>query len=302
MKQEIINIKDWGKCLRISDNKKFITTTLDLGPRIIEFGLTDGKNILNPIGKTDPNPTPYGNFYTYGGHRLWHAPEVSPRSYIPDNDPIKYELTDTGAVFYYNFEGPTGIDKKFEIIFGEKQSVNITHTITNKNMWDIKLAPWALTIMAPGGKLLIPNEPYIPHTEKLLPARPIVLWNYTNMADSRWTWGTKFTCLKNDANITRPQKAGFLDKCGWAAYLLNDNVFIKTFDYIENAEYPDYGCNLETFTNGTFHEFETIAPLSVLSPDNSAVYTETWSLFKENVPECEDKAETILKNLLSKIN
>jgi hypothetical protein len=30
--------------------------------------------------------TPYGDYTYTGGHRLWHAPEGMPRSYIPDNE------------------------------------------------------------------------------------------------------------------------------------------------------------------------------------------------------------------------
>lgn len=298
MKQEIINLEGWGRCLRLSDNYFYITTTLDLGPRIIEFSLNDGKNILNPIGKKDPNPTPYGNFYTYGGHRLWHAPEESPRSYFPDNDPIKYELTDTGAVFYYNTETATGIDKNFEIIF-DINCIKIKHTLINRNLWDIELAPWALTIMAPGGRLIVPNEPFIPHTEKLLPARPMVLWNYTDMSDPRWTWGRKFITLRNDSTKNNPQKIGFLVKAGWAAYQLDDNIFIKKFDYCDNADYPDYCCNVETFTKGDFHEFETVAPLQTLSRNGGvAQYTEKWGLFRKEISADENNMEQNFTELL----
>ena len=305
MTNEIINIDGWGKCLKLSNGVIEVVTTVDLGPRIIGFNFVGGENILNPIGKKDPNKTPYGEFYTYGGHRLWHAPEGIPRSYVPDNDPIKYEITDTGAVFYYNFEKETGMEKKYEVILSKDSSiVKVSHTITNRNVWPVECAPWALTIMAPGGRFIMPNEPFIPHTDKLLPARPVVLWNYTNMADTRWTWGEKFTVLRNDANLDYPQKVGFFDRKGWAAYQKDNTVFMKKFPVAPNAEpedYVDYGCNVETFTKATFHEFETVAPLSLLSPEGSAVYTETWSLFKENVPESEDMAETILNTLLSKI-
>ncbi|MBQ0106000.1 MAG: hypothetical protein KBT47_08210 [Armatimonadetes bacterium] len=296
MTSEIITLEGWGKCLKLSNGKIETVTTVDLGPRIIGFNFVGGKNMLNPIGKKDPNKTAYGEFYTYGGHRLWHAPEGIPRSYVPDNDPIKYEITDNGAVFYYNFEKETGIDKKFEIIMGEDCSIEVKHTLTNRNVWAIKCAPWALTIVAPGGRLLIPNEPFIPHTDKLLPARPLVLWNYTNMADKRWTWGEKFTQLVNIEEMDWPQKAGFLVKKGWAAYELDGTVFMKKFGFIEGKEYPDYNVNLETFTKGTFHEFETVAPLSELAPDGGkAEYTEKWALLDAELGDCEKCIEEKLE-------
>lgn len=301
MTHEIINEKDFGKCLKLSNNIIEIVTTLELGPRIIYFNLKDGLNILNPIRYSEPNETPWGNFYTYGGHRLWHAPEVKPRTYYPDNDPIKYEITETGAIFYYNFEESTGIDKKFEIILGEDNTIEVKHTITNKNLWPIKTAPWALTVMAPGGRLIVPQEPFIPHTDKLLPARPMVLWNYTNMADPRWTFGEKFVILRNDKNIEAPQKIGFLDKLGWAAYQLNDTVFIKSFEYKEGDIYEDYMCNVETFTSSDFHEFETVAPIRELKPNEDAVYSEKWSIFNNIQMNTEEEMKTELNKLINKI-
>ena len=304
MTNEIINIEGWGKCLKLSNGKIELTTTIDLGPRIIGFNFIGGENILNPIGKVDPNETDFGTFYTYGGHRLWHAPEGKPRSYVPDNDPIKYEITDTGAIFYYNFEKETCMEKKFEIILKEgSATVKVKHTITNQNIWPIDCACWALTIMSPGGRFIMPQEPFIPNTVKLLPARPVVLWNYTNMADPRWHFGRKFVTLKNDANIEIPQKIGFMDKLGWACYEKEGTVFMKNFDFDEKAEYVDYGCNVETFTKGTFHEFETVGPLETLEPKGGFTeYTETWTLFDNiNLPEDEEGMEKILFDLAESV-
>ncbi|MBQ7257171.1 MAG: hypothetical protein IJS60_05705 [Abditibacteriota bacterium] len=301
MTNEIINLDGWGKCLKLSNDVVELTTTLDLGPRIIGFNLIGGENIFNPIGKVDPIVTDFGDFYTYGGHRLWHAPEGKPRSYVTDNDPIKYELTETGAIFYYNYEKETGMDKNFEIILGEDASLYVRHTLTNRNIWPLKCACWGLTIMSPGGRFIMPQEPFIPNTKKLLPARPLVLWNYTNMADPRWTWGRRFVTLKNDANILIPQKVGFMDKLGWACYEKEGTVFMKNFNFYEDAEYVDYGCNVETFTNGTFHEFETVGPIKNLNQGESAIYTEKWTLFANvQLPEDEDGMADILFNLADK--
>ena len=301
MTNEIINFEGFGKCLKLSDGVVELITTLDCGPRIISFKLVGGENILNPIGKVNPIPTEFGDFYTYGGHRLWHAPEGKPRSYVPDNDPIKYEMTDTGAIFYYNYEKETGMDKKFEIILKESATVEIKHTITNRNIWPIECACWALTIVSPGGIFIMPQEPFIPNTIKLLPGRPMVLWNYTNMADPRWTFGKKFVTLKNDADIIIPQKIGFLDKLGWACYAKEGTVFMKNFDFDESEEYVDYGCNVETFTQGTFHEFETVGPVSTLEQNCSAEYTEKWTLFNVRLPEDEEGMEKVLFDLAGQV-
>ena len=39
---------------------------------------------------------------------------------------------------------------------------------------------------------------------------------------------------------------------GWAAYINKDQIFLKNFEMNIDGEYPDFGCNFETFTNGIF--------------------------------------------------
>ena len=76
---------------------------------------------------------------------------------------------------------------------------------------------------------------------------------------------------------------------------------MKNFNFYEDAEYVDYGCNVETFTNGTFHEFETVGPIKNLNQGESAIYTEKWTLFANvQLPEDEDGMADILFNLADK--
>ncbi|HLL72874.1 MAG TPA: hypothetical protein VK363_15635, partial [Pyrinomonadaceae bacterium] len=147
------------------------------------------------------------------------------------------------------------------------------------NLWAIEAAPWALTIMRGGGTAIFPQEPYISWDDYLLPARPLVLWHYTNLADARWAIGKKFIRLTTDATANHPQKIGMLNKQGWAAYLYGATLFVKRFAYREGANYPDYGCNCETYTAGDFIEVESLAPLQRLEPGESAEHLERWSLF-----------------------
>ena len=120
-----------------------------------------------------------------------------------------------------------------------------------------------------------------PHSEYLLPARPLVLWHYTDMSDPRWVWGRRFIQLIQDPNRPDPQKIGFLNRRGWAAYALHGMLFVKRYDALEGATYPDYGCNTETFTNADMLEVETLGPLTRLPANGGAVeHTERWSLHK----------------------
>jgi len=198
-------------------------------------------------------------------------------------------------------EEATGIEKEMILTLSTSGTrITIMHKLTNRNLWPVELAPWALTIMAPGGTAIFPQEPFRPHTEYLLPARPMVLWHYTDLSDSRWTLGKKFVHLFCDAKIGHPQKIGLANKQGWAGYAVDGQFFVKTFPYVDGATYPDHGCNCETFTSGSFMEVESVAPLVTLSPGQSASHVETWNLFKNiSVTGTDDDVEKIVSPLIA---
>ncbi len=291
----------YGACYKLSNGKVDVMVTLDLGPRVIYYGFTGGENTfaeLYPTGKIDP-----ATWYPYGGHRLWHAPEVMPRSYVPDNGPVQSEIVGGNAVRVTPaLETSTGIQKQMLIALDpDGTRVTITHSLTNKGVWPIELAPWGLTIVKGGGVTIIPQEPFIPHAEKILPARPMALWNFTDMSDPRWTFGKRFVRLHTDSRITNsPQKIGVGDTPGWAAYLRAGTLFVKRFPYIEGATYPDFGCNFETYTDGDFMEVETLAPLTKLQPNETATHVEHWYLFKGiNAGDTEDSLDKAITPLIA---
>jgi hypothetical protein len=238
----------------------------------------------------------------YGGHRLWHAPECKPRTYWPDNSPVKTEWDGKTLKLIPPFETTNGVQKEIEVTLDPKDNaVKVLHRIINKNPWDIDFSVWALTVMAQGGRAIFPQEDYRPHEEYLLPARPLVLWHYTLMADPRWTWGTKYIQLQQDPEAKTKQKVGLLNKQGWVAYALNGEVFIKKYDATPNAAYPDYGCNTETFTNDEMLEIESLGPLAKVAADGGkAEHTETWSLAKAAVGKDDAAIDAALLPLVKK--
>ena len=66
----------------------------------------------------------------------------------------------------------------------------------------------------------------------------------------------------------------------WAAYLRNDEVFVKRTTADPSKQYPDFGCSFETFTNNLFLEIETLGPLTKLTPGKSVELVEHWGLFR----------------------
>ena len=57
----------------------------EAGPRIVRLMLAGSDQ--NVLAETPDLswPTPNGDYYLRGGHRLWHAPEAPIRSDVPDN-------------------------------------------------------------------------------------------------------------------------------------------------------------------------------------------------------------------------
>jgi hypothetical protein len=138
--------------------------------------------------------------------------------------------------------------------------------------------------------------PRKPQPEALLPVNMLGLWAYTDMSDSRWTWGRKYIMLQQDSAKTDPQKIGAMVPDGWLAVANNGHLFVKKFEFVSGATYPDFGCSVETFTDGEMLEAETVAPMVTLQPEQSVEYVEHWFLFN-HVPVPMNDAD-IDKNVL----
>lgn len=280
VKIEKVSCLGLANCQRLSNGTVEVVVTTDVGPRIIRYALAGGENILAelPEGVTK---TVLGDWKAWGGHRLWHAPEGNPRSYAPDNAPVRFDVVGPGKVrLTQPVEAGTGIQKTMTVVLEAAGTrVTVTHALANGNLWEVELAPWALTIMRGGGTAIVPQEPYGKHAENLLPVRPMVLWAYTDLSDPRFGIGPKYVRLRSDPARTEPQKIGIGNRQGWAAYAQGRDLFLKRFTYDGGARYPDYGSNVEVFTAGAFIELETLGPLVRLAPGGVAEHVEQWELF-----------------------
>ncbi|MBS1736104.1 MAG: hypothetical protein JST21_18830 [Bacteroidetes bacterium] len=301
---EKISYYGWPDCIRIYNEEIELIVTTAIGPRIVKFGYIGGQNFFylvpGHIGKIGGN-----EWRIYGGHRLWHAPEAMPRSYNPDNEKVEF-IIDAGnniIKLAQASEAFTGITKELEIsLEADKNEVTIVHRLINQNLWEIELSVWPLSMLAPGGRAIIPQEPYGSESEFLLPARSLALWQFTKMNDPRWIWGEKYIQARQDPAFTSEQKIGVTNKQGWAAYYLNGEVLIKRFDYNPEAEYVDYGCNNEVFVNGDFLEVETLGPLTKLAPGKAAEHTERWLLAKTLIDESDESVDANILPLINSFN
>lgn len=280
VKIEKVPYKGWANCYRMTNGQVELIVTSDVGPRIIRFAFVGDENefkeYADQMGKTGGR-----EWRIYGGHRLWHAPEAQPRTYAPDNSSIEIRTSGGRIHTIQPVEEMTGIQKELEIrMAADAPRVEILHRLRNKNQWAVELAPWALTVLPQGGRVIIPTPPRGKHPEVLEPTHPLVLWAYTDFRDKRWTLGFKYLVLQQDPKVKSPQKAGAMVPEGWAAYARGGHLFVKKFDVVKDAAYADFGSSVETFTNADMIELETLGPLNKLAPGATAEHTERWSLYK----------------------
>ena len=162
MQTEIVQYKGWKRCLRITNGIIDLLVTLDVGPRIIRLGFAGQENefceFADEVGKVGGS-----EWHSYGGHRLWHGPEVMPRTYYPDNTPVQYEDHQTFVRFISDAETGNNVQKELdvEMLEGSAQ-VRVTHRIRNTGLWPVELAPWAITVMAIEGVGIVPLPPRKP--------------------------------------------------------------------------------------------------------------------------------------------
>ena len=274
-----IEYAGWPDCIRMANEAIEIVITTVVGPRIIHCGFVGGQNLFGVIEAT--KGLRGGNDWRlYGGHRLWHSPEMMPRSYAPDNAPVQVVETAHGVRLIQNVEPDTGIEKEIEVTLDATSTwVEVVHRLTNCNLWTIELAPWALTVMAQGGEAIVPQPQGDP--DSLEPNRRLTLWPYTDMGDARLTWGERYIRMRQRPDMPRRCKFGLSAEDGWLAYLLNGEAFVKFFDYDGFAEYPDWGAAVELFTNDEILEVETLGPLAELEPGECAEHTEEWRLLRD---------------------
>jgi hypothetical protein len=271
--------------LVLANNEVELVILTAVGPRIISYRRIvgsqhkPGSNILGEHWDAGID-TPLGRWKPYGGHRLWAAPEAMPETYYPDNSPVSVEIeNDYSLRLTSHVEIGTTLQKELRVTLDQTGSrVTIEHLITNCGTSTKELAPWGLTIMRSSGTAILPQEPNRPHSEELLPARPLVLWYFTDLTDPRYTIGKELIELRIDPDRADPQKIGILNKQGWAAFQSEGELFIKEFPYHPEALYPDYGSNNEVYTAGNFMEIESLGPMTLLDPGESLTHEETWHL------------------------
>ena len=279
VKIEKTSYQGWPNCYRISNGTVELILTADVGPRIMRYAFVGGQNLLKEYAEQLGN-SGEKEFQLRGGHRIWVAPEQLETTWALDNGPVEVIVKGDVAEARQPVDS-AGLEKRIIVKLAPSGGdVEIIHRIKNTTPWAVEFAPWALTMMAPGGRGITGFPPRGTHPEVLLPTNPLVMWAYTDLPDQRWGITNKYVTLKQDPQIASPQKIGLFNKKTWAAYLLGSELFIKRMQANPAETYPDFGCSFETFTNNEFLELETLGPIGSVASGASAEHVERWSLHR----------------------
>ncbi len=284
---EEIPYRGWKSALRISNDTIELVVSTEVGPRILFYGFRGEENEFHEI----PGHSGCGGdriFRVYGGHRLWVSPELA-RTYFPDNSQVTVRIEGKCFAFAAPPESePPGANLQKEMVIELADAgsrVTVTHRIRNLGAKATKMAPWALSVMANGGKAILPLPPRAPFSaDRLLPEGVMALWCYTDLGDPRWRIGTKYIQLQQAQDSAGPfkeQMGGIFNPSGWGAYFRNGHLFVKKARPEVGAKYPDFGCNFEVYTDPHSLELETLGPLRNLKPGETAEHVEHWWLFKD---------------------
>ena len=288
----IVPYRGWYNNLLISNGNVEIIVTLEVGPRVICYRVPNCFNVMknyeDQMGKVGE-----AEWCIRGGLRFWLAPEDLTRTYYPDNKPVSWKsLSETQVLFTPPPETEYGVQKEMMVTLDEQGTgVSIQLRVTNIGTEPTRLAPWAPTVMAPGGREILPQPSHRPHPghpknarspADFAPSQSLVLWPYFDFTDPRWTFTSRYIFLDQDARCG-PTKIGFAHPLGWACYWNQGTVFVKKLPFEDGAIYPDMGTNYQTFSNEDMLEMETVGTLGDLQPGAHAELKEHWRLF-ENIP------------------
>jgi hypothetical protein len=278
---EKTDYRGWANSYRVSNGIVEAIVTSDVGPRIMRFGFVGGQNFFkefeDQLGRSGE-----AAWQPRGGHRLWAAPEDRVKTYAPDNGPVQVKIANNVLEAIEPVEALTGLEKRIVVNMSAAGSdVEVIHSIRNAGQAAVTLAPWALTMLAPGGVGIHGFPPRASYEDALDVSSPLIMWAYTNLTDPRWRLLHRYLVLQQDPQNSTPQKMGAFNRRTWGAYLLNRELFVKRSEAPgPPRDYADNGCSFETFTNADFLELETLGRLATLAPGKSAVHMERWSAYR----------------------
>jgi len=269
------------QCLRLKNQQISIWITKDVGPRIIGLSLAGGDNLMVVLPDAKIPVESGEDYWLRGGHRLWYGPERPETTYIADDQPLEIHSLQDGVKVYQPMDDATGIQKILHIsLDNDSAEVNIEHELLNKGSKPFQLAPWAVTMLRPGGEAVLPLQVEQDDPNGLWPNRQLAFWPYTDIRSGYLELANRAAVVKATMT-TDALKIGAPNPIGWLAYRFQNTLFIKRSDYHPDREYLDRQSSSQIYCNPSVIELETLGPVVNLAPGKSTLHHETWQVYHE---------------------
>lgn len=253
-----------------------LNLTQSVGPRVIALQVNGDRNLFAELPDETLECPGVGDYHLYGGHRLWYAPEIPSRTYLPDDEKVEIQEVENGIKAIQSPEPGTGIQKSIELAFGSRPSeVVVEHTIRNGGREPIECAPWAITQLKSGGVAFLPQFEGHINGNPYLPNRSLVIWPYTDIGSA--SLGISNSMVTVSSKIENGAlKVGLPNPAGWIAYWIDQTLFVKEADFDPDDDYLDFSASSQCYANPRFLELETLGPRTILNPGEEIRHRERW--------------------------
>jgi hypothetical protein len=260
--------------LRLGDVEMVVVT--EVGPRVLYLSVGDGPNLLFVDEETAGQGQGDADWHVYGGHRLWVAPETGD-TYAPDNLPCQVEASEGRLTVTAPASPRTRLQKRLTFAESEGRFV-IEHSVLNTGDTLYPGTVWALTCVVPHGVIVFPWG-----RGGAWDLKKVVYWNKwmdhrSDVTSRQWQPGPDLFAV---APTGEEGKVGTHSPEGWVALCRDDATFVKSYDWVSGASYPDEDSSLQVYTCEQFIEMETLSPLAVFYPGAEIVHREIWSVTAE---------------------
>ena len=262
--------------VRLANDRLWVDVLATAGPRIVRFGLAGAeRNLLAETPELGWD-TPHGRYELLGGHRLWFAPEDPNLVAIPDGRGLVIRHEPNGIILTGAVEAATGLVRAIRLILEPGAAcLELHHELHNVGERPIELAPWSITQLPLGGRVILPERPATPG-HFVRPNRSLVLWPYTSWEDPRFR--PRDGLLTLDGQSGPDLKFGYFNEAGWVAYARDGLMLVRRFEPQPGRPHPDLGCNAETYIGSRYVELELLGPLATVEPGGRSTLIERWEV------------------------
>lgn len=280
-----IDFFGYEDCVALSNETTRVVLCHQAGGRVLEYSL-NGENViyLNPKGAGSKAGD---QRIDMTGGRFDIGPElvVPPRPLLWSGEWTVTPVGPRTAVMRSQYDPSAGVQLTREFALDETTSkLRVTQTIHNLSDQTREYCHWSRTFAVGEGVVLVP------YTEPSGMPNKYVMYGPNKSIFSR----------PEDPNIRlrggfveilaapKYAKLGMDSAAGWFTYLApNDLRFTKQFSVDRNRVYSEpFGLTVSIWypADKPMVELEPIGPREILAPNESASFTETWSLIEQTFP------------------